>query len=431
MLTYDRWYLRSPNIQVTYTVLIDTAITPDEFEQALKLLTLRHPRLLCTVAVDADNRAWLIPDSAHLDIEYTDVLDFQELVKWHTAVDSHPWDFGRGLLHFRIACNGQHTRLAFHAHHLLTDGQGFNILIRDMLLALDNRIDSTPQPLPDIKLAYKPTFNVAQEMFGPALNNAWNKNPKSFSEQEFREFFVRYRNSHPPAEVFGDIKGNDFAQMINYCKTNQLTVNDFIVAAFMNATIDTFPQFYGDGKIRVSVVANIRNELLNPATACLGNYVSGIRMKMRWDSASDFRTNAAHIGQTLRKSLHHPQTRYFAWHFFSVFEPALIESVMYSAYDGWEHPISCQLSRLLGAVGDKGLGVSNIGCVNMGTFRRFKVCDMNFIPPAFPENRINVFVLTVGDTLHLCLRYVTTEVTAQQAASIMDKVLNFNMKNQA
>ena len=124
----------------------------------------------------------------------------------------------------------------------------------------------------------------------------------------------------------------------------------------------------------------------------------------------------------MNEQLKNIQKRHLAVHFLGQFERDFIESIMFAAYNDFEHDASKKLAELIGEKSkDKDLGISNLGRYDYNKFESIKILDLQFIGPAFPANLLTVGLITVNNKLNLCLRFNEREINFDTIKIICEK----------
>jgi NRPS condensation-like uncharacterized protein len=419
----ERLHLRSPNINVCLRIVIEGILDKSQAVKALDAVRLRHPLLNSFVETDTDNTPWLVQKDSNLDIECykSHEMDWQT---WYRRTDSIPFDFSNGPLVKFCMITGNNTEIVILGHHIIGDGLGYLNVVKDLLLALDNKLDPSPQvpPFEAHDRYFKETIlpDSGVQSYANGLNEEWKRSRTHFSENDYQVFFEQYRKQFTPNFYMGSIQRNDFQNLVEKAKSNGLTVTEIITAAFSLATMDIM----GKNEIRLGVAASIRRELVSEPDMCMGNYVTGIATKAYFDQAQDFMTNAGRTAGILREQLANKKNRHLVVHFLNAFDKDLIESLMYAAYGTLEHPVSRQLAKLIGEQPEnKGLGVSNLGRHDFSGYKSIKLADVQFIGPAFPANLLTIGIITTNGTLNLCLRYNEGEMGTETVEAIYKKAV--------
>jgi NRPS condensation-like uncharacterized protein len=419
----ERLYLRSPSINVCFRAIVEGTFDQNTIEKALKTICLRHPLLSCSVEIDNDNNAWFVKNDSRVGIEYfkSTEMDWQT---WYKKIDNIPFDFLKGPLVKFCIIKGKNTEIIILGHHIIGDGIGYLNLIKDFLLALDNRIDTTPQMPPSLPTDryFKETTLLEQPVrdYAQWLNGEWKKNRKRFSEKDFHVFFEQYRKKYIPNLLMVSLEGDILTKLLEKSKSNGLTVNELVAAAFSVALMENLDK----NELRLGVAANIRNEVVSEPHKCMGNYVTGISAKAIHEPANDFISNAKIIAAILKEQLSNTKNRHLIVHFLNEFDKDLIESVMFAAYDNFDCPMAKKLAELIGEQSEnKGLGISNLGRHDFNNYENIKVIDIQFVGPAFPANLLTVGFITINNKLNFCLRFNEGEIKTETIKTIYGKVV--------
>jgi NRPS condensation-like uncharacterized protein len=309
-------------------------------------------------------------------------------------------------------------------HHIIGDGIGYLNLSKDILLALDNRLEINPQELvANNKFKNGKNLGFLSKLYAKKLNKEWGKRRANFSEDEYGGFFQQYRGEYISKMYIHSIDEENLKRLIEKCKGNKMTVNELLTAAFSGAMVIILGN-YAENGIRIEVAANTRNELMTQPYYCMGNYVTGISVNSNYNSENDFISNAKNISSIIRNKLTSAKERHLIVNFLNEFDSDLIESIMYASYGNYELPISKKIGELIGeGTKNKGLGMSNLGRHEFKDYGTFKFLDMQFIGPAFPANLVSVSVITANNKLNICLRYNENEINAEKIKKIYEKTM--------
>jgi NRPS condensation-like uncharacterized protein len=415
--------LRSPSINVCFRTIIEGIFDKNKIEKALETICIRHPLLNSLVEIDNDNNAWFVQRNCSISIEYynSNEMDWQV---WYKKTDYIAFDFLQGPLIKFCVITGKNTEIITLGHHIIGDGIGYLNLTKDILSALDNKLDTSPQIPP-----YKPADKYFKETdlldcgvhsYANGLNEEWKRSRIRFSEKDYLAFFECYRNKYSPNLLMASIEGDRLNKLLEKSKLNGLTINEIIASAFSLAVMEILKK----SEIRLGVAANIRNELVSEPNNCMGNFVTGISTKTYYDPSNDFLSNAKTIATAIKNQLHNNKSRHLIVHFLNEFDKDLIESIMFVAYSNFEHNVSKKLAELIGEQSEnKGLGTSNLGQHNFSNYENIKIVDIQFIGPAFPANLLTVGLITVNGKLNLCLRYNEMEIKTDTVKTIYEKAV--------
>lgn len=427
LMLNERLHRYSPNINVCFRINVEGHFGKKQIGEAIITVCKKHPLTNCSMEIDNDNNAWLVQSKKSFEIEYYKPNEM-EWKTWYKKTDSLPFDFVQGpLIKFCVISDGNNIEIIILGHHVIGDGIGYLNFAKDLLLALDNNIDTNPQipPTDPVDRYFKETILLDNmtKSYANGLNEEWRKNRVRLTEKDYLSFFEKYRKKFVPNLYMASLEEDGLRQLLQKCKSNNLTVNEVIASAFSAALIEIagFP----DKEIRLGVAANIRNELVKEPNSCMGNYVTGISAKIHYNPQETFISNARDIAATLKAELKNPQKRHLVIHFLNEFDKDLIESIMPAVYGNYDLPLSKQLGALIGEQAEnKGIGISNLGRYELNGYNNFKIVDIQFIGPVFPANLLTVGIITVNNKLNICLRYNETEINTEIIKTIYGKAIN-------
>ncbi len=419
----ERLHYRSPNINVCFKATIKGVITNDQFHNAIKAVCQRHVLLTCILQTDDNNNIWYLPNHTEpsLEVYESNNLDWH---KWYEDEDGKPFDFTNGpLVKFCVIRKPEVMDIVILGHHVIGDGIGYLNLLRDFLSALDGDLDATPiKYITDNAIRGRSGLGIISTLFAKSLNKSWRASPKRFTEREFTDFFTTYRKTHNSCMYLGAVDSSRLNRIISKCKGIGITVNEAISTAFVKALLDS--GYSKSDNVKLGVAANIRNEMQIPSPDAMGNCTTGIKTLVQWDKTQSFAGNAITIKKALRQQLGIPKYRYQVIHFLNLLDKHFLDAVPFAAYGDFNNPHAKKLAAILGETADnKGIGVSNLGKQDIGTFHNLSVEEVLFIPPAFPANLINIGIITTNNRIHFCIRYSQSDIPDHVVDNVYVKAL--------
>jgi NRPS condensation-like uncharacterized protein len=420
----ERLFLRAPNIHVCFMIRLEGNFTDEYFKEVVKMVCQRHPVLECTINIDEENCAWLIPNTGHVGIEFYHADEGLTWNDWYTKTDNIPFDFSHGpLVKICVIRHDKLTEIIVLGHHIIGDGMGYLNLAKDILAALDGKLDITPHIPPlqndlkdNIRLGFLPRLVAGK------LNKAWALSRHAFSEEDYYTLFEQHRTMFPPGMYTDFIEGTELSSLLAICKSNRLTVNEVIASAFVGAMLE-LRHIYPKNTIDLGIAINIRDDFNTPQPDSMGDYVSGINVCTFYDNKKCFIDNAGHIAKGTRKKLNNIKSRLLAVNFLKKIDKDFIESTQFAAYGNYQNPVSKKLCNMIGSINKrgKGVGISNLGRRNFRQYNSFKLLDILFVPPVFPYNMVTVGIITTNNKLNFVLRYAKSEISDDVAETVYRK----------
>ncbi|GMO53324.1 MAG: hypothetical protein Pg6C_19680 [Treponemataceae bacterium] len=421
----ERLFLRSPNINICFRITIEGNVDKKQFESAMDNICKRHPLLNCSIEIDKDHNAWFVPNTSHIGIEYYQSEDLPDWQIWYKKTDGIPFNIVHGpLVKICVIIDAGQMEIIILGHHIVSDGIGYLILSKDILLALDNRLETIPQELlVNNKFKNGNRLGFFSKLYAKKLAKEWRENRINFSEDEYNRFFQQYRNTYISRLYINSVDEINLKKIVEKSKTNEMTVNELLTSAFSAAIVMELDNYTGKA-FSVGIVANTRNELKTKPYYCMENYVTGISVKINYVSKNSFILNAKSIASIMRKRLNDVKNRHLVVNFLKEFDSDLIESIMYACYGDYELPIPKKIGELIEeGTKNKGMGMSNLGRHEFNNYETFKFLDIQFIGPAFPAKLISVYIITANSKLNICLRYNENEIKAENVKGIYKKTM--------
>ena len=415
----ERLFLRSPNINVCFRITIDGDFDTNDFSQAMDDVCKRHPLLKCSIEIDNDHTAWFVPNANPVEVAYYNHEEMPDWKTWHQKADDTPFDFTHGpLVKICVIMGINQTEIIILGHHIIGDGMGYLNLAKDMLSALDGKLETIPQIPPANNTFIKgKRIGLLSGLYAKKLNKAWRKNRARFSTNDYLEFFRDYRNRCIPQIYMDSINEDDLKKLTALCKSNKVTVNELLTSAFAAA-------FAAGREARIGVAASTRGELTTKPYYCMGNYVTGISIKAHCVTGNDFMSSVQNIAKMLRAALTDARKRHAVVNFLGEFDNDLLESIMFASYGNYQLPIPKKIGALIAeGLDGRGLGMSNLGRHEMNNYHKFRLLDLQFIGPAFPANMLSVSIITVNNRLAICLRYNEPEMETNAVITLYKKAM--------
>jgi NRPS condensation-like uncharacterized protein len=321
---------------------------------------------------------------------------------------------------------GVNMEIVILSHHIIGDGVACINLDQDILSALDGAIDETPQTPPsgpeDRRFKETVFLDNSITSSAAALNGEWRKNRGYFSENDYRIFFKQYRDRFRPNFYLDSIGEDDYKKILETCRRNQLKVNEIFISAF-SAAIFEISNYYPGNEMRIGIAVDIRPELVSNPCCCMGNYLSGISVKVKYDPADAFISNAVTMSNKIKECLASLKKRHSILHLLNEFDKDLVETIVLAAYGDFNHPVSKKLAELTGEkLLNKSIGVSNLGRLDFNNYKSFEFIDLQFIGPAFPANFLTIDIVTVNNKINICLRYNEAEIETDAVKQIYEKM---------
>lgn len=418
-LFLERIFLRSPSINVAVKIRLNSLLSATQVVKVCEKLILRHPLLAATVEIKPDRKACFMVkpvDSGGLvDCHNGNQVDW---IQWYTEEDLKLCNLQTGPLFkiglFRYPGEGK-TDIVFLAHHVVGDGMAFVTITRSFLDYLTGDTDVIPKipPFYGTKSTLRENIKpgLLSRYFSGKLNKAWQKTGRVFTEQEYQSFRKEFRTVNEPGICIKIVDNAVLTKWIELSKATSATMNELIICALV-ASLQKNRTIPG-GKAEIGIAINIRNDVQPAANDCLGNFVSGVLIRARYNFNKSFEENLDCFKTIFRNRILNKKKRFGPILFTRDLEPDFVDSIYFAEYGHYESKVSKQLARILGERNDdKSIGISNLGRIEINRNYALSMEDMVFIPPAYPANLLTLGLVTCNGQMSICFRYFKKYLSA-------------------
>lgn len=302
------------------------------------------------------------------------------------------------MLRVFIISSYQEKGIFIMAHHLAGDGKSIVYFLEDTMRALAGE-----------KLVFKPLNLITDDMFpensqvpffyrlyAKRINRRWNKNACSFNWEDYKRIHSKYWENRSSNIIYRSFTAEEVHILREKAKSLGISVNSYIATAFLGANPE-------NGCIGMAV--DIRED----HNRIMSNQASGISVDHHYSPRLSFEKNAKTVHKKVRRKLDRPVMRWFILRFLPLFEPALLDSVLFAAYDLYQNRISLKLAEIMGYKGEKTreLGITNLGRLDISdTYGDYGVKDLLFIPPVVSYARHIIGVVTMGDGMRISYHFM-------------------------
>jgi NRPS condensation-like uncharacterized protein len=371
----------------------------------------RHPHLTSLIATDEQGRRYF-KDGGTVALEFypAGAIDW---FSWYLREDAEPFDIEHGPMVKLLIITGEtQTDLVLFAAHILGDGTAWLNVTRDLFAGLGGNMPSGVLEMPQ-------SIRLKGSLFLPVrlylsyhtrrFNRFWRQNPRIFTAEEHRDFLRRYHAQHPTELRFIELDSDTLLALRKACKTAGVTINTAVAITFFRAL-----QTQGDERVRVGVSADFRYDIRQDLSLHMGNFVTGFMIE---DTAAE------NIPRKLQRILTSRTKRHEVVAFLERLDSTLIEAGMHSAYDGFHNEVSQKLADVMKSSSDcRSFGISNLGrqsFPNLG----FEVEEFWHVVPLSTIYDLNIGLVTLDDTMRMCVRYATSALSENEADALINHVV--------
>ena len=218
-------------------------------------------------------------------------------------------------------------------------------------------------------------------------NKKWGKEGHKVSYDEYLKFEKDFVSKQSIARNIMSFDGPSLYNIIEACKDNEVTVNDYLIAKMM----------FDENAQKIIIASDIRTKFRGYNEGSLGNYASAFSVVVR-KKHSDVIELAKAVRDEVKKILQSPQKEMLVLACYFNMDPELLDAVAISTLGGFTSNAGKFVgSRMFGFETREGYCITNLGKIKSSI-----ISKAAFIPPASPANRKAWGVLTVNDKMRIC-----------------------------
>jgi NRPS condensation-like uncharacterized protein len=396
----ERIYLHSPAANVIMAFSIRGDIDLDRLSNAIREESARHGILSSRIEQTENGDAFYRPQSlASLQITVCDNKNWRDVLHENEKL---PYAINSGdLIHHVLVKRQDGVDWILASHHLAGDGLSCLFFFRDVMNALCGTDEAVKRLLPvrihqkedlpeGVKLA--PFYKLMVRM----LNRQWEKGKKVFSWEDRCRLHESFWANRRTEVLDEDIKGEQLDHLLELCHQNHVT----LTAAMVTALLANTPGEYDAG-----LAASIRPQGFED----MGNYASGISVRVKLDDKRSFWENASFVQKSMKSKLDCPKRKYFILCFMDALSPTLIDAAYYSAYMKFENKAAARMSTMLGYRNNaKGISLTNLTRAPIPEkYGEYILERIVFAPPLVPNAKRILGAVTIGNTMTVTMQYCT------------------------
>lgn len=385
----ERAHLMCPNMFFGMMIKIDRQFSTQKFEESLQAIQHAHP--LITACINKKDREHLcyqrranyeIPWYMEKERAWEQIFQDISLKGWDARKES--------LLKVYVFQKEASFEVLLVVHHILCDGRGLLYLAKELAdyyvhgitpAFVEEKLLESIEDLPSgSALPFFSSYLIKD------VNKHWKQEKQKVSYDDYLEFEKDFASQNPVNRSMRNASENNLSEMIDICKANGISINDYLVAKMMKE----------EKTNKVIVAADIRGKMKDYQQGSLGNYATAYSVIIK-NPAKDLLTLARQIRKKVQRIQKHPSQEMLVLACYFAMEPTLIDAVAISSLGKYD-------SRAGKFAGDKmfGYGSRNWHSItNLGKLESDSISEGFFIPPASPAARKTWGVLTVNGNMKI------------------------------
>lgn len=393
----ERADLFDPNIYITFYVKVTGNPKTDALVRAVKEAFLANEATMSKVVLGEDGPArYERMEESGCRVSVTEK-------DWKTIVienEKKEFRIDEGeLLRVFVISSHQEKELLIIAHHLAGDGKSISYFLEDTMRALaGEKLEFKPLNLiKDDSFPENSKLPFFYRLYAKGFNRKWNKNGCNFNWDAYKEIHKTYWTYRSSNIIYRNFSPQEVDALRKKSKRAGVSVNSYIAAAFLGANPD-------NGCIGMPV--DIRKD----HNRSMSNQASGISVDYHYSPKLSFEENAKIVHKKVHRKLDRPVMRWFILRFLPLFEPSLLDSVLFAAYDLYQNRTSLKLAKILGYKGEKTreLGITNLGILDIPhIYGDYGLKDLLFIPPVVSYAKHIIGVVTMADGMRVSYHFMS------------------------
>lgn len=404
VISSERVDLFEPNIYIQFLVKITSDPTVDDLLKAVKEAFLANESTMSKIVLTEDGTAFYEKLSESGCSVTVTQKDWEVLIRENEKL-AFQIDKGEMMRVFIITSDDE-IRMLIMAHHLVGDGKSVAYFLEDVMRALSGeKIEYKPLHLINEDLLPKesnlPPF---YKLYAHSFNRKWRRNRCTFNWEDYyhiHEVYWREKSSNIICKTFSV---EDVDKLCTKAQKMGISVNSLLTTAFLRANPE-------NGCIGMPVDAR------NDHNRSMANQATGISVDHYYSEKRSFEENAGIVHQKVHKKLDSPVFRYFILRFLPLFDPALLDSILFATYDLCDNKTSAKLAEVMGYKGGKTreLGITNLTRLDIpDTYGSYGIKNVLFVPPVVSYAKHIIGVVTTGDGMRISYHFMSDQDAAEE-----------------
>ncbi len=330
---WERMLNISPYSVVAMVTRIKGRITEEMLRNAVDKVQQRHSLLEVRIEMDENQQYWFTSEGViEIPIELLPREDNNTWIDVYDKACLQPFELDKEpLIRFYLIHSDDISDVMIFCHHVICDGISLAYLARDLMEHLGDQ-DKEIEILEDSLPVSRKTIPENQKLNGlvmkllDRINRKWKAEEIVFDQEDYINLHEAYWKNLTHKSISVELSELETKQLIQNCKSNSVSVNSALTAAFMGA--QKIVQGEKPFSSNVAVAVNLRNRLQPPEEEGMGFYASIVNLKFKYDTKKSIWENAEFFHKKVTKL--YTDNNYFKNPLlFTKLEASLIESKPY------------------------------------------------------------------------------------------------------
>jgi hypothetical protein len=386
----ERVDLFDVNIVITMLVRINRDIEYDRLNYAFHEACKIHEVLNLKVVIDPDGDAYYTSNDKPLNNFSETTSDLEGIIASEEGKRFliEKGEFIRGFK--------SPDGIVFMMHHLGGDGRSLLYFIETFFMFLNGeKVEKIP--FKNLLLADLPSGS-SLPFYYDRLVNHWNKkwirSGRAFDYSDMDKAYADFWKDHKTKTTIRTYDKNELDKLLESARKCKVSLTSYLITDHIKDM---------NFKPEVGIAVDARTDKIH----FMGNQVTGISLKYRYNNNISFDDNARNVQRLLKGRLSDKKKRYFALQFMGKLNPSLRDALNLNRAGYYKDKFTDSVASYLG-YGNKirDLSVTNLMRADIPLeYGPYKIDEIIFVPPvvAYAQNVIGI--ITTGDKMN-----VTTHV---------------------
>lgn len=313
-------------------------------------------------------------------------------------------------------------------HHIMGDGKSIMHIFKDFIEIYLGHADDLPvhkirliAGTQDLSVDYE--GNALSDFFVKIFNSRWRKEKIDFLENEYERIYKNFYAKYEIDFAHGYIEGESYTKLMAACRAHEVSLNSAVVTAFMYGMQKK--QYDSREELKVMVAASLGKYLKFNPERTVGNYVSSISSRFRYNFRISFWENAESIGNRLKKELGDSQKVLSTFRMMSVIDQSAFDGLYFMKYASYTNKSLKKLFKFMDIdKKEKGMETTNLGIMELKPdYPGYEFKDVVFLPPAVTVFDKVVGVATIEERLTIGISYIKNYVSEENIYEVMNEAI--------
>lgn len=429
-LGIERLHFRNPSTNIIFKGTIVGSYEKARIGESLKELRRVYPILNYTLRQGKNRKLYFVknPESKirvvfirrENDEQWKGVI--REQIKIPYRLLEEP------LIRFIFLENEERFDVIMMGHHIMGDGKSVMHIFEDFVNIYLGHASGLPvhkirliRGTKDLSVKYE--GNVLSDILVKIFNSKWRKEKIHFLENEYERIYRIFYAKYDIDFAHGYIEGENYTKLREACREHNVTLNSVIITAFMYGMQKK--QYDSREELKVMVATSLSKYVRFNTNRTVGNYVSSISNRFRYNFRISFWENAESIGNRLKKELGNSQKVLSTFRMMSIIDQSAFDGLYFMKYATYTNKALEKLMRFMDIdKKEKGMETTNLGIIELkSAYPEHELKDVVFLPPAVTVFDKVVGVASIEDRLTLGISYIQNYISEESINEIMNEAI--------